>query len=302
LGVRCAEDCPLLHTPLRQLTELFPDLHITIVGIVRDGKGFVPSSTDHMLPGDEVYFVAESSHVARVMAAFGHEEREARRIIILGGGNIGRFLAREIEEHRPGVTAKIVEFDKGRAELAAAGLDRTVVIHGDAMDPEILEEANVSTAEAVVAVTNEDEVNILASLLAKRYGAGKAMTLINNATYGPLVTTLGIDVVVSPRAITVSTILHHIRRGRIRAAHAVHEGFGEVMEGEAMETSSLVGTPLREADLPDGVIIGAIVRDGKVIIPTGSTVINAHDRVVLFAETEAVKKVDRMFAVSLEFF
>ncbi len=177
-----------------------------------------------------------------------------------------------------------------------------MVLQGDALDPEILEEAHVANAEAVIAVTNDDEVNILGSLLAKRFGAKKAMTLINNVTYSPLITTLGIDVVVSPRAITVSTILQHIRRGRIRAAHAVHEDFGEVMEAEAMETSSLVGVPLRESELPEGVLIGAIIRDGTVITPTGDSVINAHDRVVLFAETEAVKKVERMFAVSLEFF
>ncbi len=302
LGVRCDDDCPLLHTPLRQLTELFPDLHLTIVGIIRGDKRFVPSSKDHMLPGDEVYFVCDTAHVARVMAAFGHEEPEARRIIILGGGNIGCYLANEIELQRPGVSARVIEYDKDRAHLAAQGLSRTVVLQGDALDPEILEEANVANAEAVIAVTNDDEVNILGSLLAKRFGAKKAMTLINNVTYSPLITTLGIDVVVSPRAITVSTILQHIRRGRIRAAHAVHEDFGEVMEAEAMETSSLVGVPLRESELPEGVLIGAIIRDGTVITPTGDSVINAHDRVVLFAETEAVKKVERMFAVSLEFF
>jgi trk system potassium uptake protein TrkA len=302
LGVRCADDCPLLNTPLRQLTELFPDLHMTIVGIIRGGKGFVPDSSDHMLAGDEVYFVCESVQVPRVMSAFGHEEPEARRIIILGGGNIGCYLAHEIEEHRPGVSARIIEFNKDRAHVAAEGLSRTVVLNGDALDPDILEEANVGVAEAVIAVTNDDEVNILASLLAKRYGAKKAMTLINNPTYSPLITTLGIDVVVSPRAITVSTILQHIRRGRIRAAHAVHEDFGEIMEAEALETSSLVGTPIRDAGLPDGVLIGAIIRDGKVITPTGDTVIKAHDRVIIFAETEAVKKVERIFAVSLEFF
>ncbi len=302
LGVRCDQDCPLLNTPLRQLTELFPDLHLTIVGIVRNGKGFVPSSSDHMEAGDEVYFVADATQVARVMAAFGHEEPEARRIVILGGGNIGRFLAREIEDHRPGVAARIIENDKGRAHIAAQQLKRTVVLHGDALDPDILEEANVSSAEAVIAVTNDDEVNILGSLLAKRSGAKKALTLINNATYSSLVTTLGIDVVVSPRAITVSTILQHIRRGRIRAAHALHEDFGEIMEAEAMETATLVGVPLREADLPEGVIVGAIVRDGKVITPTGATVVKARDRVVVFAVTDAVRKVERMFAVSLEFF
>ncbi|MCZ6637635.1 MAG: Trk system potassium transporter TrkA [Alphaproteobacteria bacterium] len=302
IGVRCGDECPIVDTPLSQLTELFPDLSCTIVGIVRNDKGFVPNSSEHLLLGDEVYFIADTKHVTRVMAAFGHEEPEARRVIILGGGNIGTYLAKEIEQTHPGVTAKIIEFDKKQAERAANALERTVVIHGDALDPEILEEANVATSEAVVAVTNEDEVNVLASLLAKRYGSQKAMALINNSTYSPLVTTLGIDVVISPRAITVSTILQHIRRGRIRAAYAVHEGFGEVMEAEAVETSSLVGVPLRDAKLPSGLIIGALVRDGEVLIPRGDTVVHAQDRVILFAETEVVKQVERMFAVSLEFF
>ncbi|MGY9005032.1 MAG: Trk system potassium transporter TrkA [Alphaproteobacteria bacterium] len=302
IGVRCDDDCPIIHTPLRQLQELFPGLNTIVVGIIRDGKGFVPESSDHMLPGDEVYFIADTNHIGRVMAAFGHEEAEARRIIILGGGNIGTHLAREIEQHHPGVTAKIIEYKAARAEVAASEVDNTVVINGDALDPDILNEANVAHAEAVIAVTNDDEVNILASLLAKRYGAGKAMALINNPNYPSLVTSLGIDVVVSPRAITVSTILQHIRRGRIRAAHAVHEGFGEVMEAEALETSGLVGSAIRDVKLPAGVIFGAILRDGVVILPRGDTVIKANDRVIIFAITEAVRKVERMFAVGLEFF
>ncbi len=302
VGIRCNEDCPILHTPLGQLDDLFPDLHTTVVAIVRNGKGFVPRAGEHMLPGDEVYCIAESRHVPRVMASFGHEEPEARRIIILGGGNIGASLARDIEANHPNVTAKLVEYDKARAQQVATELNRTVVINGDALDPDILDEANVATAEAVIAVTNEDEVNILASLLAKRFGAIKAMTLINNMTYAALVSTLGVDVVVSPRAITVSTILQHIRRGRIRAAHAIHDDFGEVMEGEVMDTSPLIDIPLRDMNLPKGVIIGALMRDTEVIIPRGDTRIRARDRVVLFAETPAVRKIERMFSVSLEFF
>lgn len=302
VGVRCTEACPLVNTPLRQLTELFPTLNIIVVCVIRDDQAFVPSGDDHMLPGDEVYFVADSNHVTRAMMAFGHEETEARRIIILGGGNIGRFLAHEIEESHPGVTAKIIEIDREKAKLATTGLKNTVVLHGDALDPEILEEANVSQAEAVIAVTNDDEVNILASLLAKRYGCQRAVTLINTTTYTPLVTTLGIDAVVSPRAITVSTILQHIRRGRIRAVHSLREGVGEIIEAEALETSSLVGTPLREIKMPQGVILGAIVRDDTVIIPRGDTIVRSNDRVIVMAAADAVRQVEKMFAVRLEFF
>lgn len=301
IGVRCTEDTPIINTPLRHLTQLFPDLNIIVIGIVRDGKGFVPAADDHMLPGDEVYFVSDAERVSRAMSTFGHEEKAARRIVILGGGNIGRYLARQIDKH-PGVSAKLIEFDKAKAELAAAELEHTIVLHGDALDPDILDEANVSTAEAVVAVTNEDEVNILASLLAKRAGCQRAITLINKSTYSPLISSLGIDVTVSPRAITVSTILQHIRRGRIRAVHSLGDGFGEVIEAEALETSPVVGQMLREIDFPDGVIIGALVRGGEVILPRGDTVVKPKDRVVLFAIASAVKTIERMFSVRLEFF
>lgn len=301
IGVRCTENCPIVNTPLRQLTSLFPELNIIVVSIVRDGQPSVPTSNDQMLPGDEVYFVADTSHVSRAMAAFGHDEKSARRVVIVGGGNIGLNLARELFESRH-VTTRIIERDRDRARSVAQALPGVTVIHGDALENEILEEANVATAEAVVAVSNDDETNILASLLAKRYGVERAVTLINKMTYGPLITTLGIDVVVSPRAITVSTILQHVRRGRIRSVHSLGDGFAEIIEAEALETSPLVGAPLKEIDLPAGVIVGALVRDGHVIIPRGTTVIQGNDRVILLATAGAVKRVEKMFAVRLEFF
>lgn len=302
IGVHCTEECPVLETPLRQLTDLFPDLHIVVVGISRGGDGMVATGDDELLAGDDVYFVAETAHLSRAMAAFGHEEKEARRVIIVGGGNIGLNLAQRLEEDNPRVMTKIIELNKKRAEVVAQMLDRTVVIHGDALDSEILDQANVREAETIVAVSNDDETNILASLLAKRYGCQRAVTLVNTTSYGPLIGTLGIDTVVSPRAITVSTILQHVRRGRIRSVHTISEGFGEVIEAEALETSSLVGTPLREANLPDGVILGALVRDDQVVIPRGNTVVKSGDLVVLFAATQAVKKVEKLFSVRLEFF
>ncbi len=302
VGVRCEKDCPIVNTPLRQLTQLFPDLNVVIIGLVRDDEAKVPTSDDEMLPGDEVYFVAKADHVPRAMSAFGHEEAEARRLVIFGGGNIGQFLAQEIEDEHPNVNLKVVEYDKTRAEAVARSLKRSVVLQGDVLDADIMEEANVSTAETVVAVTNDDETNILSSLLAKRQGSGRAITLVNSSTYAPLVASLGVDVAVSPRNITVSTILQHVRRGRIHGVHTLREGFGELIEAEAMETSSLVGVPLKEADLPDGVIIGSVVRDGEVITPTSSTVIEVNDRIVLFATSDSVRQVEKMFAVRLEFF
>ena len=302
VGVRCGEGCPLINTPLRQLTQIFPDLNTVIIGLTRQGRAIIPTADDEMQAGDEAYFVVDSEQLPRAMAAFGHEEPEARRLLIFGGGNIGLFLAKQVESEYPWVNAKMIEATPERAEAVAAELKKTVVLHGDVLEPEILEEANVGTADTVVAVTNDDETNILSALLAKRYGCGRTIALINKATYEPLITTLGIDVVVSPRNITVSTILQHVRRGRIHSVHTLRDGFGELIEAEAMETSPLVGVPLRDADLPPGVLIGAIVREGLVISPRGETIIEPNDRVVLFAASDVVRKVEKMFSVRLEFF
>ncbi len=302
IGVRCQDDCPLINTPLWQLTVLFPDLNIVIIGIIRDGKAIVPTSDDQMLSGDEVYFVTDARHIKRSMAAFGFEEQEARRLLIFGGGHIGLFLAQQVEKEHPTVSIKIIEKDQERAEFIAKSLQETVVLSGDVLDLEILEEAGVSQTETVVAVTNDDETNILSSLLAKRYGCKRSITLINTRNYDSLVGSLKMDVVVNPRTTTVSKILQYVRRGKIHAVHSLREGFGELIEADALETSSLVGRPLKDVNLPVGVLVGAIVRDGQVINPRGNTVVQAKDRVVMFATADVVKKVEKMFSVRLEFF
>ena len=302
VGVHCDEDCPIINTPIRQLTELFPDLCMVILGIIRDDKGLVPKSSDEMRAGDDVYFVCDVQHLGRAMAAFGHEETEGRSVIIAGGGNVGLLLAAEIEKCHQGVRAKVIELNRDRAKYVAQTLDHTIVLNGDALDPEILEEANITDTETFIAVSNDDEVNIISSLLAKRAGAKRAMVLITTHSYAQLVTPLGIDAVVNPRVITVSSILQHVRRGMVRGIYAVRQDFGEVMEVVAVETSSIVRKSLRDIRMPNGVIIGAILRDGKVINPRGATVINARDRVVLFTTYKAVKSVEELFAVGIDYF
>jgi trk/ktr system potassium uptake protein len=302
LGVRCDASCPLINTPIKQLTQLFPNLNIIIVGILRNDRPVPVTGEDEIVVGDDVYFVVETEQVPRAMAAFGHEEPEARRLLICGGGNVALLLAQEIEKDFPWVRAKIVEADPERAAVVASVLSDTVVINGDVLDPEILEEAGVAASDTVAGLTDDDETNIFSALLAKRHGATRAIILLNNSTYEPLLSTLGIDVVVSPRNITVSSILQHVRRGRIHAVHTLREGFGELIEAEALETSSLVGSPLKDIRLPTGVMIGAVVRGGQVITPRGTTVIQNKDRVVLFATSDAVRKVEKLFAVRLEYF
>jgi trk system potassium uptake protein TrkA len=302
VGVRIEEDCPVVDTPLRQLTELFPDLHAVVAAIVRKGELSVPSSSEEIAIGDDIYFVAAREHVRRALDIFGHPEREARRVIIIGAGHIGVSVASGIEERHPSVKVRVIEANKGQAERAADQLSRTVVLLGDGLDQQVLAEAGAAEAEAIIAVTNDDEVNILASVLAKQAGAKRALALVNNPAYGPLTRALNIDAYIDPRATTVSTIMQHVRRGRIKALQTLHEGEAEVIEAEALATSPLVGRPLRDAPIPDGVIIGAVLRKDAVLYPRGETEIEPGDHVVTLAKRDVMRKVEQLFRVSLDYF
>ena len=307
IAIECGDDCPVIDTPLGQLSELFPDLSAVVVGIYRlneDGEGvlFVPHSNDAMLAGDLAYVVVRSDRVRRTLSIFGHEERLASRIVIVGGGNIGRYVAAAIESRQSVARVKIVESSREQAEIVADRLERTVVLHGSGLDQAILNEANVAQADLMVALTNDDQVNILSSILAKRLGCKANMALLNNPSYYDFTKSLGIDAHVNPRAVTISRILQYVRRGRIRSVHSVQNGMAEVIEADALETSSLVGTALRDLELPDGIRIGALYRDGSALVPDGDTVIRARDRIVVFATAEQVKNVEQMVRVSVDFF
>lgn len=303
VSVICRDDCPLINTPMKHLTPLFPDLTIEVVAIVRGETKIIPSGSDEMRTGDEVYFLTSTEHLQRAMAAFGYDEPETRRVLIIGAGNVGTRLAEELKRTMKGVSIRMIESSLGRAQEVSEHLGADVtVLHGDAMKRELLEEADAGKAEAVVAVMNHDENNILVSLLAKKNGCERAIALINGQSFMPLVSTLGIDTVVNPRAVTVSTILQHIRRGRIKAAHSLRDGFAEILEVEALDTSAVVNTPISEIRRPPGMIFGLIVREDEIIVPRPSSVIRPDDRVIILAAHDQVKKVEAMFAVRPEYF
>jgi trk system potassium uptake protein TrkA len=302
IGIECDENCPVVDTPLSQLTELFPDLKAVVVGVFRNGQPFVPHSEDSLAIGDIAYVVVVQDQLQRTLGVFGHEEQEATRVVIAGGGNIGFYVARTLEARNTRTRAKMIEVVEDRARTIADQLNNTVVLNGSSLDPAILQEADIEDTDTLVALTNEDQVNLLSCVMAKRLGAQRTMTLINSPTFAGLAADLSIDAVVSPRSVTVSKVLQHVRRGRIRAVYSIQNGEAEALEAEALETSPLVGKPLRELDLPEGIRIGAIYRGDDVIIPDGSTKIAAHDRVVIFALAERVRQVEQMFRVSLEFF
>jgi trk system potassium uptake protein len=302
LGISCEADCPVVDTPLKQLGELFPDLPAIVIGVYRDGRLFVPRSEDQLLPGDDVYVATPQPQTERVMKIFGHDERRAQRVIIAGGGNIGLFVARRLEQTQRDIRIKVLEHSRGRAVDIAEQLDRAIVLNGSALDEELLHEAGVSSSDMMVALTNDDQVNILSCVLANRLGCERNMCLINSSGYMTIVRSLGIDAFINPRSVTVSRILQHVRRGRIRAVQTVLNGAGEVIEAEALPTSPLVGRSLNQLDLPDGMRIGAILRRGKTVIPRGDTVVESHDRIVIFATKQQVHEVEQLFRVSLDYF
>jgi K+ transport systems, NAD-binding component len=302
LSLRCGEDCPVVDTPLRQLSELFPNLGAVVVGIDRNGHVFAPTVGDAMLVGDVVHVVVQKEQVRRLLKIFGQDEPEAKRIIIAGGGNIGAYVARSIEKQNPFAKVKVIESSPARAVEIADDFERTVVLQGSALDQAILTEADVDNSDTMVAVTNDDEVNILSCVMARQLGAKRTLSLLNNPNYPAFAKALGIDAYINPRGVTVSKVLRHVRRGRIRGVHTIYNGAAEIIEAEALDTSPMVGRPLREIDLPSGVRVGAVFRKGKAITPDGETRIQARDRVILFAVANRVRVVEQMFRVSLEFF
>jgi trk system potassium uptake protein TrkA len=298
LGIHCTDQtCAMVGTPLRELRARLPGLGFVAVAVLREGHAFVPSGDDQVRCGDDVYVVTEPAALEGVMAAFGHRESVARRVVLVGGGNVGLHLARLLAREAPQVSLKLIEHGRERAEQVARELGSAVVVlHGDALDSQVLEEANVRAAETIVAVTNDDETNIFASVLAKHAGCHRAITLVNKASYEPLLPALGIDVAVSPSAITISTILRHVRRGAIAAVHTLREDFGEVVEAAALPGSRLVSGPLRAIGMPSGMLIGALVREGEVIIPESETVVKPGDRVIAVVSYNALQSAEALLA------
>ena len=301
VGVKLGDECPIINTPLRQVAELFPDLKITIVSIKRGDRMWRAHSIDQLESGDRIFFIADRQDVPRALEVMGLAAKQARRVIIVGGGNVGYFVARGLEK-TGSMKIRLIEKDRKRAEKIAEELERTIVLQGDGLDRAVLREAGVSEAETIVAVTDSDQANILASVMGKREGARRAMALINDPDYGSVSEAVGVDRFVDPRATTVSTILQHIRRGRIKGVYSVSDGAAEIIDAIALETSPLINKPLKEAGLPEGVMIGAIFRDDVVIMPTGETDIQAGDRVVLLSMRESVSAVEQLFRVSIEYF
>ena len=298
LEIAIEKTCPIINLPLKKLTEKFPNFKANIVGLVRKEKFQFLKKEDKLLEGDSVYLVVRSEQLNEILKAFGHEEKISKKILIIGGGNIGLHLAKMLEENFEDSRVKIIEKNKSRAEEIAAELTSSIVINGDALDEEILKEANLEDSETVLALTNDDENNIMACVLAEKTGQKKrTIAIVNKSNYSLLQSSLNIDDLVDPRMTTVSRIMEHVHKGTIGTVYSLLDGEFEFIEAKILEKSELLNKKIKESNLPEEIRIGAIVRDKEVIIPRSSFVFEKDDLVILLSKRDKLKEVEDLFSI-----
>jgi len=303
VAVRAYYGGPLVGQAIQQLKNHRPDVDTRVAAMFRRGKAIEPKGDTIIEADDEVFFIAANTHIRKVMAELRRAEDSYKRIIIAGGGNIGYRLAKALERT---YQIKLLEHSADRARFLSENLDKTVVLLGSATDKALLEEENIENTDVFCALTNDDEVNVMSSLLAKRLGARKVMTLINKAAYVDLVQGGSIDVAISPQQATIGSLLTHVRRGDVVNVHSLRRGAAEAIEAIAHGdkiSSRVVGRAIKEIQLPPGTTIGAIVRGNEVIMATSEVVVESDDHVILFVmDKRHIADVERLFQVGLGFF
>ena len=305
LEIFIKEDCKSIGIKFNELTNKYPKLEANIIGINRDNKFFIPKKTDSVKKDDKIYVIINSSQMSETLEAFGHEEKISKKILIIGGGNIGFNLAKNIEETLETVRVKIVEKNKERAEFLANQLNDAIVINGDGLDEEVLTEANLGEAETVLALTNDDEDNLMVSVLVEKFAKDqkdiddkRTMALINKPNYSLLQSSLKIDDLIDPRMSTVSSILKHVHKGTIENAYTILNGEYEVIEADIIETSELINKEIKNSDLPEELRVGSVLRDKKVIIPRSNFIFKKDDKVVFIVKKDSISFVENIFRLS----
>ena len=293
---------PLVGHALREMSQRMPGIDTRVAAVFRHGRPIVPEGDTVIEADDEVFFIAASEHIHAVMGELRKLDKPVRRVILAGGGNIGRRLAKGLESH---YNVKIIEHSMDGARALSEVLDNTIVLQGDAADEDLLREENIDTTDVFCAVTNDDQINILSAMLAKRMGARKVMSLINRSAYVDLVQSGIIDIAISPQQTTISSLLAHVRRGDVVVAHSLRRGAAEAIEAVAhgdSRTSKVVGRTVEQIKLPPGTTIDAVVRGDKVIIAHHDTRIEANDHVILFLiDKKHVTDVEKVFQVGVTF-
>jgi trk system potassium uptake protein TrkA len=296
VGVRAQKGGLLVGHTLRELREHLPQVDARVVAIYRAGRSIRPDGDSVIEDGDEVFFLAAREDLKRVMAEMRREDNPVKRVVIAGAGNIGFRLAKALEKENQ---VKLIERDMRRARRVSELLENTIVLNGDAADEELLIEENIDSADVFAALTNSEEANILSAMLAKRLGAHKVMALINKPSYAELMESGSIDIAISPQSVTIGSLLAHVRRGDVVRVHSLRRGAAEALEAIVHgneRTSRVIGRRVEEIKLPEGTLLGAIVRGHEVIIAHHDTVVQADDHVIVFlTDRRHIEAVERLF-------
>ncbi len=300
VGIRLDEASPIAGMELSDFYTSFGEDRPLLAAIIRDNEIIVPRGKDKTCAGDLVYFVCETRNLEEKLKLLGVSIQPVRKVLIVGGGRIGAQLAKALEARK--IETKIIESDLDRCHELSRDMDKTIVLHGDGSDQKLFMEENIGQRDAVVSVTDDDETNILVSLLAKNLGVTNTITRIGKSGYYPLLSTIGIEKVVSPRVSAVSSILQDIRQGNVVSDISIFGEGGEFIEAIALETSDITRAPLKKISFPKGAILVCIIREDRVIIPAGDSRVNPGDRIIMFAVQKAVKKLEKLLTVKLGFF
>lgn len=300
VGLRLDNASPMAGVRLKDFGAMFGQARPLIAAIVRRQELIIPRGEHRLQAGDIVYFICEKGRLKETVALFDKTVNTLRRVMIVGGGRIGERLAHLLEKES--IQTKIIETNMDRCRELAERMTRTVVLHGDGSDQTLLMEENVGESDVVVALTNDEETNILVSLLAKNLGARSTITKVSKFSYIPLMSTIGLQKVVSPRLSAISSILHDVRKGKVLSAITVLGEEAEMIEAVALETSAITGRPLKKISFPKGALLVSIIREDAIMIPSGESVVEPGDRIIIFARRQVVHKLEKMLTVKLEFF
>jgi trk system potassium uptake protein TrkA len=292
VGIRVEKDSPILRRPLKDVWQKYGSIPARIVAIIRANRTIVPSGDDYLLAGDQAFIVCDKGHIPNVVTIMGKENVSIRHIMILGGGLIGQLVARELETH---INTKLIESRSDRSEEIAGILQSTLVIHGDGTDVDLLAVEGIVDMDAFIAVTGDDETNIISTLMARHLKVPRTIALVNKAEYLPITTTIGMDAVVSKKMLTVNAIQRFIQKSMLESVATIPGVNAEILEIIPKNHSKIVKKKLKNITFPRSAMVGAVLRDDDVIIPSGDTQIRPGDRVVVFSLPKAVVEVEKLF-------
>ncbi len=301
IGLRCRKTSPLAGKTIAEIRSMVQDANVQIVAVKRR---FQLMSLDNVTvkSGDDVYFLADTSHLTRVLDVFGYASLPPRYIVIYGGGKVGFQLAKQLECDAVSRDVTLVEKDDERARFLAEKLESTLVINGDALDDALVDELNLKNYKIGIATTNSDESNILLSLISKRAGIERTCALIHNPLYNNVLSGLGIDTTIDTNAVMVSSILQYLRKGRVKDDYFIQSGIGEILEIEALKTSRITKNNLGKIKIPEGVVVGGVLRGDLFMLPNKDLIVKEKDIVFLFVERGRVQDAERLFSVGISFF